>query len=99
MRYSTQCSVSCECACVHSAYKPVHGHVTTAPDTVQLRSNPRPYWEESNDLQTYDVHVTKEATSSSSGASITNNDQVMVGGDVIVMMLPNLLSPTLIYYS
>lgn len=89
--------VSCACACVHSAYKPVHGHVTTALDAVQSRSNPRPYWEESHDLQSYDVHVTKETTGGSSGnTSITNNDQVMVGGAIVLMMLA-LMQLTLLY--
>ena len=61
--------LSCVCACVYSAHKPVQGHVTTAPPTIQSRD---PYWDESHDL-----HVSKEAASSSS-ASTTNNDQVML---------------------
>ena len=62
------------CACVHSAYKPVHGHVTTAPATVKSHGNP--YWDESHDL-----HVTKGAASSSSS---TNNDQVRMGGAIYI---------------
>lgn len=60
---------NCVCACVHSAYPPVHGHVTTTPTIVKSHSDP--YRDKSHDL-----HATKETTNSS--ASAANYDQVMM---------------------